>query len=511
MPDVSQGVRRLSPPLVVALVALAARLAPVLRGGGLTGVLAYDDGVYYSASDALLSGRMPYRDYLLLHPPGITLVLAPFAALGRLLGEDPLGLATARLAFMLLGATSAVLVWAVARRVSPRAGLVAGLAYAVWQPAAYAERTTLLEPLVNLGLLAALALLGARSGTGPAADGAVTRPTSRRRVVLAGVALGLAVATKAWAVVPFAVLVLWLLRRDRRAALTFTGAGAAAAAVVSLPFLLAAGPAMVRMVVLDQLGRPSNGVPLASRLASIEAWQLSPGPLATRPAELAVACAVAVAVAAGVVAWRVPAARLWAALLAAQGALLLTSPSYFAHYGTYVAPALALLAGAGSDALLTAVTDRAALLRPVAPVVGLLALAVLSAHVVTQPEGRRVPAQSTEDALSGIRCVAADSAAALVTADVLTRDLRNGCRLVVDVTGLTYDQDPGDLGAGPTPRERRQDLEWQAEVARYFDGSGAVVLDQWRSDGLDEGVLTALQRRDLDLGKPSYRVLVPAS
>jgi hypothetical protein len=496
-----QGVRRLSPPLVVALVALAARLAPVLRGGGLTGILAYDDGVYYSAADGLLSGRLPYRDYLLLHPPGITLVLAPFAALGRLVGEDPVGLAAARLAFMLLGATSAVLVWAVARRVSPRAGLVAGLGYAVWQPASYAERTTLLEPLVNLGLLAALALLGPSAGS-----------ASRRRVALAGVALGLAVAVKAWAVVPFAVLALWLLHRDgRRGAVTFTGAGTAAAAVVSLPFLLAAGPAMVRMVVLDQLGRPSNGVPLATRLASIEGWQLSPVPLPTGSALLAVALALLVAAAAAVVACRVPAARVWAALLAAQGALLLTSPSYFAHYGTYVAPALVLIGGAGADPVLCAVEERTAAFRALVPALGQVALAVLSAHVVTQPEGRRVPARTAEDALSGVRCVAADSAAALVTADVLTRDLRDGCRLVVDVTGLTYDQDPGDLGAGPTPRERRRDLEWQASVARYFAGSGAVVLDQWRHDGLDRRLLAALERRDVELGRPSYRVLVPAS
>jgi hypothetical protein len=501
VPDVVQVVRRLSPPLVVALVALAARLAPVLRGGGLTGILAYDDGVYYSASDALLSGRLPYRDYLLLHPPGITLVLAPFAALGRLVGEDPVGLAAARLAFMAVGATSAVLVWVVARRLSPRAGLVAGLGYAVWQPAAYAERTTLLEPLVNLGLLAALALLGTSAGS-----------ASRRRAALGGVALGLAVAVKAWAVVPFAVLALWLLRRDdRRAALTFAGAGTAAGAAVSLPFLLAAGPAMVRMVVLDQLGRPSNGVPLVTRLASIEGWQLSPAPLSSGFAPLALAIAVLVVGLAVVVGWRVPAARVWVALLVAQGALLLAGPSYFAHYGTYVAPALALLAGAGADAFLGAAVGPRAAFRPLVPAVGLVALAVLAAHVVTQPEGRRVPARTAADALSGVRCVAADSAAALVTADVLTRDLRDGCRLVVDVTGLTYDQDPGDLGAGPTPRERRRDLEWQASVARYFAGSGAVVLDQWRHDGLDDRLLAGLERRDVELGRPSYRVLVPAS
>ncbi len=498
MPHVDLVVRRLNAPVVVALVALVARLAPVLRGGGLTGVLAYDDGVYYSASDALLSGRLPYRDYLLLHPPGITLVLAPFALLGRLVGEDPVGLAAGRVAFMLVGAASAVLVWAVARRVSPRAGLLAGLAYAVWQPAAYAERTTLLEPLVNLGLLAALALLGAG-------------PATRRRVLLAGAALGLAVAVKAWAVVPLAVLAVWLLRRDgRRQAGAFVLAGATAAAAVCLPFLLASPTAMLRMVVLDQLGRPSNGVAVPVRLASIEAVHLSPGPLGPGATTLVVALALVAAALAALVAWRVPAARPWAALLAAQGGLLLASPSYFGHYGTYVAPALALLGGAGADAALTAGSARLQVLRPLAPALALLALALLSVHVVTQPEGRRLPAGS-QDALSGVRCVAADSAAALVTADVLTSDLRHGCRVVVDVTGLTYDQDPGDLGSGPTPRERRRDLEWQRSVAGYLRGADAVLLDQWRSDGLSARLLAGLERRDLELGKPSYRVLVPAS
>ena len=59
--------------------------------------------------------------------------------------------------------------------------------------------------------------------------------------------------------------------------------------------------------------------------------------------------------------------------------------------------------------------------------------------------------------LAGARCVAADSAAALVVADVLTRDLRDGCPVVVDVTGLTYDQDRGDLAVradAPRPGAR---------------------------------------------------------
>ena len=55
-------------------VALAVRRVPVLRGGGLFGTMAYDDGVYFGSAIALLDGRVPYRDFLLLHPPGILVV-----------------------------------------------------------------------------------------------------------------------------------------------------------------------------------------------------------------------------------------------------------------------------------------------------------------------------------------------------------------------------------------------------------------------------------------------------
>ena len=136
------------------------------------------------------------------------------------------------------------------------------------------------------------------------------------------------------------------------------------------------------------------------------------------------------------------------------------------------------------------------------PVAGLALLLMVSVHVVTQPEGRRVPVATVDSALAGAHCVAADSAAALVLADVLTRDLRDHCQVVVDVTGLTYDQDRGDLPSGRTPSARRQDHEWQRSVDHYLSAADAVVLDQWRSDGLDARELARLEHRDLELGKP---------
>jgi len=56
---------------VVAVVAAASRLVPLLRGGGLWGLAGYDGGVYYAAAAGLAHGQVPYADHLLPHPPGI--------------------------------------------------------------------------------------------------------------------------------------------------------------------------------------------------------------------------------------------------------------------------------------------------------------------------------------------------------------------------------------------------------------------------------------------------------
>src|SRR3954470_10523976 len=75
------------------------RLTPMLRGGGLAGYGSYDDAVYYASAVGLVHGRLPYRDFLLLQPPGIVVALAPFAALGRIIGETA-GFSVSRLGWM---------------------------------------------------------------------------------------------------------------------------------------------------------------------------------------------------------------------------------------------------------------------------------------------------------------------------------------------------------------------------------------------------------------------------
>jgi len=63
--------------LVVFAVALLARLLPAVLNGGLRTWGTYDDGVYFAGADALIHGRIPYGQFVLLHPPGVLVVLAP--------------------------------------------------------------------------------------------------------------------------------------------------------------------------------------------------------------------------------------------------------------------------------------------------------------------------------------------------------------------------------------------------------------------------------------------------
>ncbi len=81
--------------VVTTLAALGLRLAP-LAGPGLFGVTEYDDGAYFGSALRLLQGIVPYRDFVLVQPPGITLLLVPAALLAKAAGAAG-GMAAARL------------------------------------------------------------------------------------------------------------------------------------------------------------------------------------------------------------------------------------------------------------------------------------------------------------------------------------------------------------------------------------------------------------------------------
>ncbi|WP_375388247.1 hypothetical protein [uncultured Amnibacterium sp.] len=446
-------------PVAIGVLAFAVRLRLLLHGGGLLGIGGYDDGVDYAAGAALLHGRLPYADFLLLHPPGVALAVVPFAALGDIT-SDEVGLVVARLAFELIGGLNAALVVLVLRRSGTVAAATGGVLYAVLLPAVWAERSVLLEPLGTLGILLCLLLLG----------GAV----SGRVALAAGIAAGSAIDVKIWYVVPVAVIAAFVPRHRLRHL-----AGAAIAVVaVQLPFLVAAPGAMIREVVLDQLGRP-HVIGLLRRVAEmLDAHRVGVLDLRGVTAALAVLACVAV-----LITLLTPGVRVFGALLVADAAVLLASPSYFEHYGAFTAPPLALCTGIAVQRALRGLPVGHRPQGVLAAVV--CALVLLSGlHVDDRRRsGKAVPVAFVQAVERTRGCITADDPTALAVTDVLSRDLRDPrCLVWPDVTGWTYDAADERTPSGHAVL-RTENARWQRLLLDYLrSGSATMVLR--RSTGL---------------------------
>lgn len=470
------------------ILALLVRWTALGGARGLFGYHGYDDGVYFASAVSFVHDRLPYRDFLLLHPPGIMLALTPFALLTRWLSDSD-ALAAARLGFLCLGAVNTVLVTRVARRWGTAAMVVAGLLYAVSSAAAYAERLTLLEPLGTLTLLASvLLLLRAR----------VAR-ASWWWLCAGGAVLGLGPVVKIWNVVPVVVVVGWVAwTRGWRPAAVVVGAATASAAAVLVPFAVAAPARMLRLVVLDQLGRPRAPGSVALRLEGVTGVDVTAAaPVAAQAALAALLCAAVTA--AAIVTWVHRRARLWVVLLATQVVVILASPSFYAQYSAYAAAALCLVTAAAVS--LVPARRRAA----VAVATGTL-FALTAAAVPVQPVPA-FPAAAVRRLLPAAGCIQSDSPGALALLDVLTRDVALRCDVPVDVSGETYDVGSRDSLGRPVPRIRNG--HWQADATAYLSSGSAAIMVRGVGDGFDAATLHALRTQNEVVHLPGVRVLLP--
>jgi hypothetical protein len=444
--------------VAVAAVAFWVRIGMLLRGGGLLGSDGYDDGVYYAAAAAFAHGRIPYLDFLFLQPPGIMVVLGPFAALGGLI-TDARAMALARVAFELIGALNAVLVMALARRFGFGAALLAGVTYAVFFPNAYTERTTTLEPIGTLGILLAL-LLARRAAASP------------RFALLAGACAALAVSAKAWYIIPAVIVLAFQPARRLPWLLGLAGGGVA----LYVPFLLAAPVQMVQQVVLDQLGRPRPGTLVGSlrkRILGLSGAPTLHGTLAWLTPMLIGETVFAIGLVLAIGAVLVRGARVYVVLSVVTALVILASPSYFTHYVSFVTPWASVMVGIGA----------ARLVRPIPiPVVRGALVVVLLVLVVAldwkrdaQPIGNRIPLAALRPAAAQVRgCITTDDPVILASMDVLTRDLERGCPLWPDVTGWTYDRD--DVRVGGKEVSRPENVRWQRHLLGYLRSGEATIV-----------------------------------
>jgi hypothetical protein len=497
---------------LLAVLAFLIRLVPVLLAGGLKGMIDYDDGVYMGSALSLVRGRIVYRDFFMLHPPGIMYVLAPFAALSWVF-SDATAFAAARAGFMVLGALNTFLVGVLAARFGRTAAFASAGLYAVWIVAAKVERSTwLIAPQSTLLLLALLLLV-------PWSTGSPGRAITWRRASVVGVLIGCCGVIQIWGIVTAGVFFAWLFLRTMRQPggwlrpiVAYSLAGLATVAIAFLPFVLAAGDKFIRIVIFDQIGRGEAGVGIVSRIRAMEG--LPHAIVRLGLGALPVAIFVVVVLAVVVVAWRRPGVRLWAALFLVQAAFLLVTPSFFGHYAGWLAPAAALSIGMVATSAVEWSVHRPRLARAIkgvyaAGLAGLLFATLFPFVVGLGSVSKHFPATEVAAAIQGARCPTGDSPSVLIFSGALRRILDNGCPLLISPTGVSYDTDRNLSGKD---RLRLNQPEYQAAMQAYFGSSDAAMFSrEAKNVGLSDetwAVIRAHLPVEVRIGK--VMILLPA-
>ena len=324
--------------IIVTVVAFALRLhRQYARAGFLFGVTEYDDGPYFGSAVRLVHGSMPYRQFVLVQPPGITLLMSPAALLSYWTGTA-WGLAIGRILTLLAGTAGVALAGLLVRHRGLLAVLVACGITAVYADAVGAAHTVLVEPwLVLFCLAGALAVFDRDKIT-----------TSTKRLAWGGVLFGFAGVVEAWAIVPVIVLAALCLPHLKRAAI-YAGGVAAGFLVPVLPFVIAAPRGFYHSLITAQIGYRAHAVRVTflSRLRDLTGFPYAmdwPKTTLLLAALALVVCVIVAQAGAMAITHRPPPALDWFAMASTAliVAMFLWPPQFHYHFAQFLAPFLAL-------------------------------------------------------------------------------------------------------------------------------------------------------------------------
>jgi Glycosyltransferase family 87 len=479
-----------------ALLALGLRIYQLAQPGHLLGVGDYDDGADFGSALQLIHGVLPYRDFIIVQPPGITLLMTPAALLSRLAGSAG-AIAAARILTVAASAACVVLGGLLVRHRGTFATVVTCGVIAIYPGSVQAAHTVLLEPWLTACCLA---------GAVAVFDG--DRLASGRRLAWGGAALGFAGAVKVWAIIPVAVIALACLPRPRQAA-RFAAGVAAGFAVPALPFLILAPGRFADSVVVAQLTRTGARTPLAFRLeylTGLTGWQ--PSAAVLWAAAAVIAAVVAGAPAAAWLATRQAPSRLeWFAIATTVLVVVafLAPDDFYYHYSAFLAPFLAMAIALPVDRLISTRPDAPGTQRLRRPATGLAALAILVLPLALPgAEDTALPTYAhalpaIERAVPPGACVLSDQESVLISAGRFLPSSA-GCPVIVDGTGTGYalgggrsSQQAGTVPAVAalwlhgfqaaqyvllTPANGKR-IAWTPRLESYFAGNFIRIRGDW--------------------------------
>ena len=432
--------------LAMTVLALGVRLFYLTRPGYLLGVTEYDDGSYFGSAVRLVHGVLPYRDFVFVQPPGITLLMTPVAAVSRLTGTDA-GLAIARVLTMLAGAAGVALAGLLVRHRGALAALVVCGVMAVYPDSVSSAHTLLVEPwLVLFCLAGAVAVFDGDRFTG-----------SWRRLAWGGAAFGFAGVIEAWAIVPvlmITVLSVLSVRQVRRTAV-YLGGVAAGFAVPVLPFAALAPQKFYDAVITAQVGGRAGAarVGIWERLRQMSGFANQPhishalvlAVIAAMAGVAVLACLLLLALAR-----QLPPVLEWFAYgtgAAVVGTFLWPAQFHY-HFSGFLAPWLGLAMALPAARLLAALRARGGQPRlgQLAgwAFAGVAAAAIIAASVnqfsfesQLRPVAKPASMAAGERIIPPGACVLADNVAYTITANRFVNSVP-GCPTVDDGTGANF-------------------------------------------------------------------------
>jgi glycosyl transferase family 87 len=340
--------------VVLTLIGLALRLYYLSRPGYLTGVTEYDDGSYLGSAIRLVHGQLPYKDFVFVQPPGITLLMTPVALISELTGTG-VGMVLGRLATVLVGTAGIAMTGLLVRHRGVLAVLLACGIVAIHPDSIAAAHTILVEPwLVLFCLAGALAFFRrdriARSGG---------------RIIVAGLAFGFAGVIEGWAIVPVAVLLAILARQPRRA-ISFAVSVAIGFLIPTLPFAALAPTSFYKSIIVAQVGSRPSAERVFGLFRIRQIIGLSDILHPANALVIGVTLAVIVLVLAGALVVcraerRLPAPLEWfaAAVAGLMVLLFLWPPQFHYHFVGFLVPFMAVSIALAASGLMSVLRERA--------------------------------------------------------------------------------------------------------------------------------------------------------
>ena len=492
--------------IAATLLALALRFYQFSRPGYLLGVTEYDDGPYFGSALRLIHGLVPYRDFQVIQPPGITLLMLPAALLSKVTSTDS-ALVAGRILTALAGTASVVLVGRLVRHRGVTATVLACGITAVFPDAVAAAHTVLVEPWLVL-----FCLLGANA----AFDGD-RLTTSPRRLAWAGAAFGFAGVVETWAIFPVIGLLILLLRRPRNAGV-FAAGMVAGFGIPVLPFALMAPGRLWDSIVLAQTRAHPIRVPLVASQPSpgqatgysrlMDMTGLS-GLHPAAPVQLLVEVLILLIIFGALVAVSVkshegPAALDWFAVAAFAliSVAFLLPPQFYYHFSAFLAPFLAMAVALPVSRLIDATWPAGSSAGQLSPVVAGALIVIMGFSQAGHEIGlhSRMPWSDVVAARRLIppgACLVTDQVSYSIVFDRFT-STEPGCPVLLDPSGINYTMTHGhdpQTGANRYPavvafwRENFSDAQyvwlsyqqhlripWTAALHAYFAHTFTQIL-----------------------------------